>query len=329
MNTRFTIGVNSIENLKKIKSKNVANIYCGYVDRTSQKKWLELFGIINKRGEKTSICGKKQFKAFAFEAEKKNINIFVTFNGTYTPEQYSWIMKAIDFVSSFKSVKGIIVTDIGLLLRLKKINYKKEIIISVGGTVFNSSSVSFFKQFGIKRIVLDRQLKTEEVRSILNTHKDMDFEIFVTFANCLFVDGFCSFVHTMELQRKNKKKFYNVNGNLTMCAMIYLSQMTKKYKIINNENNKYLINFNRYFRNFTTGCNICKINDLKEFSDRVVYKIITRDTRGIFKNKFQIINFYLDELSDMKNDVDKKILFNKIFNYPCNQTGCYANEKIL
>ena len=329
MSTRFTIGVNSIEKLKKIKSKNIANIYCGYVDTFSRKKWLEVFGIVNKRGEKTSICGRKQFKAFALEAEKKNINIFVTFNGTYIPEQYNWIMKAIDFVSSFKSVKGIIVTDIGLLLRLKKINYKKEIIISTISTVFNSSSVSFFKQFGIKRIVLDRQLKTDEVLSILNAHKDMDFEIFVTFANCLFVDGFCSLVHTMETERKNKKKFYNVYGNLTMCGLIYLLQMSKRYKVINNENNKYSINFDSSFKYFATGCNICKINKLKDFSDRLVYKIITRDSSSLFKNKFQIINFYLDELSNMKNDIDKEKLFNKIFNYPCDKTGCYANEKIL
>lgn len=327
MNIKFTIGIKNIENLKKIKDEGIYNLYCGYLDKTIIKKFPEAFCIINRRGENASIYGKRNFNKFALEAKKQGLNVYVTFNGLYTSEQYDWLLEAIKYVSSFDSVKGIIVCDIGLLLRLKQINYDKNIVISTGGTTFNSSTVSFYKQFGITRIVLDRQLKTDEIESILENHKDISFEIFITFGNCLFVDGFCSFLHTLEAQEKNKKEFYNINKNFTMCGVIHLANINNNYKINNKSKNKYRIKSNKQFKNLITGCNLCKIEKLKNFSDKIVYKIVSRG--NLFIKEFDIINPYLKILSNIKNEEDKDLIFKKIFNYSCNKTGCYANEKII
>jgi len=325
MNIKFTIGIKNIENLKKIKDNDISNIYCGYLDNSAVNKWPSSFCILNRRGENASIYGREDFKRFALEAKKQDIKVYVTFNGLYTSEQYEWIMEAIRYVSLFDSVKGIIVNDMGLLLRLKQIGYNKEIVISTGGTTFNSSTVSFYKQFGITRVVLDRQLKTEEIISILENHKDIDFEIFIAFGNCLFVDGFCSFLHTLETQEDNKKSFYNANRDLTMCGVIHLSQRNNKYKVDTEFNNKYKIGINKDIKNLVTGCNLCNLIKLKKYSNKIIYKIISRG--NVFINEFDIIKPYLNKLINIENEVDKDFVFKKIFNYSCNKTGCYANEK--
>ena len=327
MGIRFTIGIKKFEDIKEIKNKGLSTVYCGYLENKATKKWPSPFCTLNRRGEDASVCGKLNFKKFATEAEKYKINIYVTFNGLYTPEQYDWVLSAIKYVSSFNSVSGIIVNDMGLLLRLKQIKYNKQIVISTGGTTFNSSTVSFYKQFNITRVVLDRQLKTEEIISILENHKDIDFEIFLTFGNCLFVDGFCSLLHVFETQEKNKKEFYNVSRDLAMCGIIHLSQLENKYQINNKHKNKYKIKFNNNIKYSKTGCNICNIGKLTNFSDRIFYKIVSRG--NIFINEFGIIKPFLKELFYIKNEKDKDLIFNKIFKYSCNKTGCYANEKII
>lgn len=327
MNIKYTIGIKNIENLKKIKDIGISNIYCGYLDNEIVKKFPEAFCIINRRGENSNICGKRNFKKFALEAKKQGLNSYITFNGLCTPEQYDWLLEAIKYVSSFDAVKGIIVCDIGLLLRLKQMKYNKHIVISTGGTTFNSSTVSFYKQFGITRIVLDRQLKTDEIKSILENHKDINFEIFITFGNCLFVDGFCSFLHTMETQEQSKKEFYNLNKEITMCGKIYGEQIDGTYKIKNNSNKHYLIKPNNNFKGPVTGCNLCNINKLKNFSDKIIYKIVSRG--NLFFDEFNLIIPYLNKLSNIENEKDKELIFKKIFNYYCNKTGCYANEEII
>lgn len=327
MNIKFTIGIKNIENLKEIKDNGISNIYCGYLDNIIVKKIPEAFCIINRRGENSNICGKRNFKKFVLEAKKQGLNSYITFNGLYTPEQYDWLLEAIKYVSSFDAVKGIIVCDIGLLLRLKQMKYNKHIVISTGGTTFNSSTVSFYKQFGITRIVLDRQLKTNEIKSILEKHKDINFEIFITFGNCLFVDGFCSFLHTMETQEQSKKEFYNLNKEITMCGKIYGEQIAGTYKIKNNSNKHYLIKPNNNFKGPVTGCNLCNINKLKKFSDKIIYKIVSRG--NLFFDEFNLIIPYLNKLSNIENEKDKELIFKKIFNYSCNKTGCYANEEII
>ena len=124
-----------------------------------------------------------------------DMTVTVTFNGLYTHQQYRYVMEDINLISKFDKVEGIIVNDIGLLLRLKESNYKKKIIISTGGTIFNSSGIDFYKQFGATEFVIDRQLRPEELIPIIEKHKDVNFEIFLLGAECLFVDGFCSFLH--------------------------------------------------------------------------------------------------------------------------------------
>ena len=317
----LNVGVNNKKQLNILKKCNINKIFCGYIDNALSKKWKEDFLTINKRGKGASICGKTNFKNFALEAEKQKINVYVTFNSLYIPEQYDWILDAIKYVSSFKSVSGIIVNDIGLLLRLKQINYSKEIVISTGGTTFNSSTVSFYKQFGIKRVILDRQLKTNEIISILDNHKDMQFELFLFLANCTFVDGFCSMFHQL-----NTTKGY---GHVT-CAYINDLRAAKKYKLIKRENSNknYNIEFMQKDNYPFLGCNLCAVKNLSKYSDRITYKLVTRSN---YAHEFDRLQEHLQKIQEIDEKISNiKDLFKIIFGCECNEKfGCYISPKIV
>ncbi|MEA5000506.1 MAG: U32 family peptidase [Endomicrobiaceae bacterium] len=328
MSFNFTIGIKPNTNLSNFSKLGVKKIYCGYLEKMAIKKWPESFCTLNRRGESASFYGKRNFSKIAKQAENLGISIYVTFNGLYTPEQYSWIMHAINTVSSFQAVKGIIVNDIGLLLRLKTNKYTKEIVLSTGGTTFNSSTVSFYKQFNVTRIVLDRQLKLNELKDIIAAHTDLKFEIFLMFGNCLFIDGFCSLMHSLENRKKNKHNFFNISGLLSNCGFIHKLQSENKYQIIQKTGKKHTIKYNKQMRNLSTGCNLCALQELKCFSNNIIYKIVSRG--NIFINELDIIKPFLTELLELgKNEYNKNILFKKIFQYDCNFYGCYASKKII
>lgn len=317
----FNIGVNKINQLKILKKFNIKKIFCGYIDNFASSKWYEDFLVLNRRGKGSNLYGKENFQNFAVEADKQEIKVYVTFNGLYTAEQYDWLLEAIKYVSLFDSVKGIIVNDIGLLLRLKQINYDKHIVISTGGTTFNSSTVSFYKQFGVKNIILDRQLKTEEIISILENHNDMNFEIFLLFANCTFVDGYCSLLH----QLNNDKDYGPVN-----CGYINYLRCFDKYKImrINENDKKYNIKFYENDEYPFIGCNLCIISKLSKYSKQITYKIVTRSN---YVHEFETIVKHLNIIQNLDtNKFDIKEIFKLIFKQNCdNKFGCYISPLIV
>ena len=317
----FNIGVNNINQLEVLKKFDIKKIFCGYIDDFASSRWHEDFLVLNRRGKGSSLCGKEDFQKFAVEAKKQGIDVYVTFNGLYSPEQYDWIVEAINFVSSFMSVKGIIVNDIGLLLRLKQINYNKHIVISTGGTTFNSSTVSFYKQFGTNNIILDRQLKIEEIISILENHKDVHFEIFLLFANCTFVDGYCSLLH----QLNNSNDYGPVN-----CGYINYLRCFNKYKIIGTTENKRKYNI-KFYNNDDyplIGCNLCIIKELIKYSKQITYKLVTRSN---YIHEFEAVVKQLHIIQNLDtNEFDIKELFELIFKQKCDDNfGCYISPLIV
>ena len=328
MSLDLNIGIDTIDKLSKLNAVGIKKMFCGYIDETARQKWPEEFCTLNRRGYNASIIGKQQFKEFALESGKYDISIYVTFNVVYTPEQYGWILAAINTVSSYDAVKGIIISDMGLLIRLKDLNYNKEIIISTGGTTFNSSAVSFYKQFNIKRIVLDRQLDIDEMKQIITNHPDIQFEIFLMFGNCLFIDGFCSLMHCLENEEDKNTCCYNPTELLTNCGFIHKAQRDNSYKIINKSKKKYNINFNDNINNLITGCNFCAPQELIDFSDNLTYKIATRGSH--FINEFDTMYPFLEEIYKLEQTtINRKELFRKIFQYNCSGYGCYASKKII
>jgi putative protease len=321
MSIEFTIGVDSDVNLIDLKKLGIKSVYCGYLDPDSVQKWPSEFSTLNRRNLKGSFLGKENMKTFLLDAEKNNIDVKVTFNALYVPEQYESILRNISFVSSFNAVKGIIIYDIGLLLKLQKINYNKKIIISTLGTIFNSSSINFFKQLGATEFVLDRQVKTEEIISILNTHKDVKFEIFLLFSNCLFIDGFCSLMHCLEETENNKR--YNLNNLIINCELVRRSQQEKTFIIKGDEDkvNKYKDKLSFQYNNMEAGCNLCLLNKLRKY-DNVIYKIISRGRYDIIYPKIA------SQINNLKQkDIDIKAIYKEIFNHECDGRGCYISSK--
>ncbi|MDD2524379.1 MAG: U32 family peptidase, partial [Endomicrobiaceae bacterium] len=265
MNNKLRIlpGLSPTDSIEAFYSKGIKEVYVGFYDDISEKQWPVAFNTINRRGEGGSFFGLKDFSLIADKAKKYGISIYVVFNVNYTKQQVYWILKSIKQVSKFSSVKGLIVNDINLLLMLQKQKYKKEIIISTLGTNLNTYAVSFYKNLGASRVVLDRQLTSLEILNVLEKFPKIQFEIFFLMADgCFFIDGYCTSLHVQET---DQNKRYDTTVQSTLCMDILSS--------LNNKNSKD-IKFS-YKKMLPYKCNICTLYYLKSLKN-ITIKIPNR-----------------------------------------------------
>lgn len=195
-----------IEDIKLLKNAGADELYCGYVNEELTKRWPLAFNVLNRRGENSSFENYVIFKKAVEQAEKNSLPVYVTVNGLYTPEQYPFLLELISTIERLRGVRGIIVADLGLLLTIKKNNFKKEIHMSTGGNVFNSQTVDFYSNLGANRVILDRQLTANEIEDTVSKMKSkIDIEIFIIAEGCGgFIDGFCTFFHCLEKAHRTK-----------------------------------------------------------------------------------------------------------------------------
>ncbi len=291
-----------------LKKYNVKETYVGFYDNFSEKNWPVAFHAINRRGEGANFCGIKEFSALAKNAEKNGMNLYLAFNVFYSRRQLDWILKSIIRISKFSSVKGIIVADMNLLLMLKKIKYDKKIIISTLGTVFNKYAIDFYSSLGAKRFVLDRQMTAKEIFDTIKSFPQYQYEIFFLIGDgCLFIDGYCSSMHTQE---KDKLKRYNTSYQTTLCM-----------DVLNNIKNK-----NSLKKILSYKCNICMLYYLKNLSN-VSLKIPNRTITNATGADIMETILKIDNKLSQKNVSFKEYssFCKKLFK---ENKGCLCNPKV-
>ena len=168
-------------------------LYCGYLS----PEWVKRYTAFEfeRKGGGSNFTDLKELKEAVGLAHKKDVPVYLTLNGLYVREQYPLLLKILNQLKEI-DLDGYIVADIGLLLTLRRKGFKGEIHISTGGTVFNSEAVSFYKDLGASRIILDRQTSLESMKELSYDNPDIYFEVFILYTLCVYIDGFCTFLHT-------------------------------------------------------------------------------------------------------------------------------------
>ena len=310
-NNKFKVvtGFTPYDTIEFLKQNNIKEVYCGYYDKKLENRWPVSFGCINRRGEGVNFSSWKSLINFTRTAYKNNIKVYFTLNSHYyVKEQYPWLKQLITKIKKEKSVSGIIVNDLGVLLLLNRMKFNKDVTISTLATAFNSNAINFYKQFGANRIVLDRQLTPKEILELASLHKDTEFEIFVlSTGGCLFIDGYCSLFHCFE-QLKDEKKFgkmvkakkYDLTTTGAGCCTVLNNFGNKDFNIVSNSKRKFEISKTLGF-----SCNICmlyKLKDLKNISLKV-------DSRGSNGSGVTNINMLKELLFAVNSSISNKAYY--------------------
>jgi putative protease len=86
---------------------------------------------------------------------------------------------------------ALIMSDPGLIMMIKEAFPDTAIHLSVQANTVNYAAVRFWKQAGISRVILSRELSLDEIAEIRQECPDMELEVFIHGALCVAYSGRC------------------------------------------------------------------------------------------------------------------------------------------
>lgn len=86
---------------------------------------------------------------------------------------------------------ALIMSDPGLIMMVREAFPEMDIHLSVQANAVNWASVKFWKQMGLTRVILSRELSLEEIAEIRKQVPDIELEVFVHGALCMAYSGRC------------------------------------------------------------------------------------------------------------------------------------------
>ena len=142
--------------------------------------------------------------SFAHRLGKK---VYLTLNIVFHNEDLKDVNKFIKEVVN-AGIDAFIVSD-PFIIKYIKDNFDVEVHLSTQGSTTNKEAVSFWKEEGIDRVVLAREVSIKEIKEIYD-ETGLDLEVFIHGAMCTFYSGRCCL----------SNYFTNRDSNRGGCAQI-------------------------------------------------------------------------------------------------------------
>lgn len=123
-------------------------------------------------------------------AHGKNVKVYVTVNIFAKNSDFD---KAKDYFKFLYSVgvDAVLITDIGLIDLCKEVAPKLPIHLSTQANTLNKFAVRAWKNYGLERVVLARELSLAEIAEIRQFVPDIELEAFAHGAMCISYSGRC------------------------------------------------------------------------------------------------------------------------------------------
>ncbi len=140
-------------------------------------------------------------------AHKLNKKVYLTLNIVFHNEDIDGVNDFIDKVVE-AGIDAFIVSD-PFLIKYIKDNYDVEVHLSTQGSTTNKEAVLYWKEEGLDRVVLAREVSIKEIKEIME-YSPIDLEVFIHGAMCTFYSGRCCL----------SNYFTNRDANRGGCAQI-------------------------------------------------------------------------------------------------------------
>ncbi|OOH90333.1 U32 family peptidase [Pasteurellaceae bacterium 15-036681] len=124
------------------------------------------------------------------EAHAQGKKFYVVVNIAPHNSKLKTFIKDLQVVVDMKP-DALIMSDPGLIMLVREHFPEMDIHLSVQANAVNWATVKFWRQMGLTRVILSRELSIEEIAEIREQVPDMEIEIFVHGALCMAYSGRC------------------------------------------------------------------------------------------------------------------------------------------
>ena len=196
---KILVPLNDRKDIISFKQAGADELYLGFYD----EQWTQRFGKyadINRMSGFGKLANRYSFSEIPDiiqDIRKQGMDAFVTMNANvYSEKELEWIGQRYFPTLSQAGVSGVIVSDEAIAQCALNAGLKPVASTMMGA--YNSDIVSFYRELGIKRIIVPRDLSLEEIAMIRDRCPDVDIEVFFMRNGCVFSDAFCLGTHCRE-----------------------------------------------------------------------------------------------------------------------------------
>lgn len=136
-------------------------------------------------------------------AHAQNKKVYVTANVFARNADFAYLKDYFAFLQEV-GVDGAIVSDPGAIYLAKQVAPKLSLHLSTQANTTNKYSVKFWKEEGLSRIVLARELSLKEISEIHEFVPDIELEAFVHGAMCISYSGRCLLSDYLDGRSSNR-----------------------------------------------------------------------------------------------------------------------------
>lgn len=247
----------------------------------------------------------------SFYCQSQGCKIYVTLNAYLYDQDFNGFVDYLKFLEKIK-ISAAICSDLGVVSLVKQ-HTKIPVHLSTQAFVLNSYHAQLWKNLGVKRIVVGRELTVKQSATI-KQQTGIEVEQFIHGAMCMSYSGHCTISNYTAGRDSNR------GGCIQSCRHIYnLKTDNKEVGKQTLLSSKDLLGIN-YLKNFVKlGIDAAKIEGRMkgELYLAVTIKAYTRALKELKENKNykQGLNFYKGLLTEFKKtphrDYTTASLFNK------------------
>lgn len=192
----ITSPISHIDEIELLVAAGAKELYCGVVP----SNWVAQFntGAVNRRYF-SNLPSLSELEKAVTIAHGFGAQLFLVLNAQhYGTDQLDAL---VNLGNSFHKMGGdaVIVADLTLIVALREQVPDLGIHVSSVASCRNSAAVSFYRDLGVRRVILPRDVTLDEIEVIVKTVRDVEIEVFILNDGCVFEEGVC---HTIHLPKK-------------------------------------------------------------------------------------------------------------------------------
>ena len=123
-------------------------------------------------------------------AHNAGVRVYYCLNALPYDEHMPFVERQLEALPEL-GVDGLIAADPGVIRLARRLCPSVELHLSTQAHSVNAAAVEFWREAGVRRINLARELGKDAMRNLIRRFPDMDFEVFVHGAMCLSLSGHC------------------------------------------------------------------------------------------------------------------------------------------
>lgn len=182
--------------IEMLVANGAGEFYTGFIP----PEWIEDFGwgveAVSRR--LTATANHRTWESFAetiSAVHDRGVEVYLTLNAPQYSAEVIGALEKLAKGAADVGIDGFIVADPEIVLRLRKLGLPGNIHVSSVAAARNREAFALFRDMGVRRIILPRQITMDEIRTQREWAPDLEIEAFIINDTCIFDEATCFTSH--------------------------------------------------------------------------------------------------------------------------------------